>query len=152
MLPFPLAYGGAAAVALNEAMKPMPKLCALVAYYPEEFPALSARFPTSLNIAIHFAGPQSETPNCRCYSYEGVEAGFAQENHDQYDKVSASLAWSRSLAILRKSFEIEVDLEKIWDDHVARKSSYLRKPGHGTADSGQWNLLPKMQTRRCQPW
>ena len=130
----------------------MPKLCALVAYYPEESPAPSARFPMSLNVAIHFAGPQSETPNCRCYSYEGVEAGFAQENHDQYEKVSASLAWSRSLATLRKSFEIEVDLEKIWDDHVARKSSYLREFGHETADLRQWNLSPKMQTQRCQPW
>ena len=64
----------------------------------------------SLNVTIHFAGPQSETPDCRRYSYEGVEAGFAQENHDRYDKVSASLAWSRSLGALRKAFEIEVDL------------------------------------------
>lgn len=110
---------------LDVAMKPMPKLSALIAYYPDKSPIASARFPMSLDVVIHFAGPQSEMPDCRCYSYEGVEAGFAQENHDQYDKVSASLAWSRSLGALRKAFEIEVDLEKIWDDHVARKSSYL---------------------------
>ena len=123
MLLFPVAYGGAASVVLDEAMKPMPKLCALVAYYPDNSVTPSAQFPMSLNVAIHFAGPQSETPNCRCYSYPGVEAGFAQGNRDQYDKVSASLAWSRSLATLRKGFEIDVDLEKIWDDHVACESS-----------------------------
>lgn len=123
MLSSSAAYGEAASVALDVAVKPIPRLCTLIAYYPEKVSASSARFPTSLNIAIHFAGPQSKTPNCRCYSYSGVEAGFAEEDSDQYDKVSASLAWSRSLAALRKGFEIEVDLEKIWDDHVARESS-----------------------------
>lgn len=103
----------------------MPKLCALVAYYPEKVPTFNARFPTSHNVAIHFAGPQSKTPNCRCYSYPDVEAGFAEEDLEQYDKVSASIAWSRSLGVLRKGFEIEVDLEKIWDDHVARESFSL---------------------------
>lgn len=119
MLQFSAAYGEAASEALDVAVKPMPKLCALVAYYPEKVPAPGAGFPPSHNVAIHFAGPQSKTPNCRCYSYPGVEAGFAEENLEQYDKVSASLAWSRSLAVLRKGFEVEVDLEKIWDDHVA---------------------------------
>lgn len=114
-----VAYGEAASEALDMAVKPMPKLCALVAYYPEKVPAPGAGFPPSHNVAIHFAGPQSKTPNCRCYSYPGVEAGFAEEDLEQYDKVSASLAWSRSLAVLRKGFEVEVDLEKIWDDHVA---------------------------------
>lgn len=114
-----VAYGEAASVVLDVAVMPVPKLCALVAYYPEKVPAPSAGFPTSHNVAIHFAGPPSSTPSCRCYSYPDVEAGFAEEDLEQYDKVSASLAWSRSLGVLRKGFEIEVDLEKIWDDHVA---------------------------------
>ena len=134
MLPFLAAYGEAASVALDVAVKPVARLCALVAYYPEKFPTPSAGFPTSHNVAIHFAGPQSKTPNCRCYSYPGVEAGFAEENLEQYDKVSASLAWSRSLATLRKGFEIEVDLEKIWDDHVSRGSFNLEKLGYEIAD------------------
>ena len=113
-------------MALDVAVKPIPKLCVLVAYYPGTIPATSTEFPTGQHVAIHLAGPLSDAPNCRVYSYPGVEAGFAQGNLEQYDKISASLAWSRTLAILRKGFDIEVDLEKIWDDHVARESSRLQ--------------------------
>ena len=109
------------------AVKPLPKLCALVAYYPRTVPATGAGFPTSHNVAIHLAGPPSNTPNCRFYSYPGVEAGFAEENLEQYDRVSASLAWSRTLSVLRKGFDIEVDLEQIWDDHVACEPPCLEK-------------------------
>ena len=104
------------------AVKPIPRLCALVAYYPGRVPAAGAGFPTSHNVAVHLAGPISNAPKCRFYSYPGVEEGFAEENHEQYDKICASLAWSRTLSILRKGFDIEVDLEKIWDDHVACES------------------------------
>ena len=115
-------------MALDVAVKkPIPKLCALVAYYPGTIPATGAEFPTGHNVAVHLAGPPSNVPNCRVYSYPGVEAGFAQENLEQYDKISASLAWSRTLSILRKGFDIEVDLEKIWDDHVARESCRMEK-------------------------
>lgn len=136
MLHFAAAYGEAASVVLDLAMKPIPKLCALIAYYPLKLPPPSARFLSSLNVAIHLVGPQIKTPlaSCRCYSYPGVGAGFAEEDLDQYDKVSASLAWSRSLAALRKGFDIEVDLEKIWDDHVECKSFILEKLGYETAD------------------
>ena len=138
----------------------MPKLCALIAYYPLKLPAPSARFPTSLNATIHFAGPQSKTPSCRYYSYPGVEAGFAQEDLNQYDKVSASLAWSRSLTALRKGFEIEVDLEKIWDDHVARESSNLERDltiRRLTSDLGAVEFVTKdadatMSTMVAQPY
>ena len=123
------AYGEAASVALDLAMKPIPKLCALVAYYPGNVPIPGTRFPTSLNVVVHLAGLQRKMPSCRYHSYLDVEPGFAEENLDHYDKVSASLAWSRSLAVLRKGFQIEVDLEKIWDDHVARESSCLGKFG-----------------------
>ena len=134
MLHFAAAYGEAASVVLDLAVKPILKLCALIAYYPLKLPPPSARFLTSLKIAIHLVGPQIKTPSCRCYSYPGASAGFAEEDLDQYDKVSASLAWSRSLAALRKGFDIEVDLEKIWDDHVECESSILEKLGYETAD------------------
>ena len=127
MLHFSAAYGDAASVALDVAVEPIPKLCALVAYYPGTVPATGARFPNSHYIAVHLAGPLSNDTNCRFYSYPGVEAGFAEENLEQYDKTSASLAWSRTLSILRKAFDIEVDLEKIWDDHVACKFPPLKK-------------------------
>ena len=116
------AYGDAASVVLEVAVKPIPRLCALVAYYPGTVPAPGAGFPIGHNVAFHLAGPPINAPNCRFYSYPGAEAGFAEENLAQYDRISASLAWSRTLSILRKGFDIEMDLEKIWDDHVACES------------------------------
>ena len=134
MLRFFAAYGDAASVALDVAVEPIPKLCALVAYYPGTVPAIGAGFPTSHNVAVHLAGPLSNDPNCRFYSYPGAEAGFAEKNLEQYDKISASLAWSRTLSILRKAFDIEVDLEKIWDDHVACEFPSLNKFNPKAAD------------------
>ncbi len=40
-----------------------------------------------------------------------------------FDRVSANLAWSRTLATLRKGFEVEVDLERIWENHTEREGS-----------------------------
>lgn len=45
--------------------------------------------------------------------------GFAEHDLDEFNKVAASLAWTRTLGTLRKAFNIEVDLEKIWEEHVA---------------------------------
>ena len=39
-----------------------------------------------------------------------------------FHKVSANLAWSRTLATLRKGLEIEVDLERIWENHTEREA------------------------------
>lgn len=52
------------------------------------------------------------------YTYENVEPGFAEHDLEEYDKVSARLAWTRSLDTVRKAFRAEVNLEKVWDDHV----------------------------------
>ena len=154
-LHFPAAYGDAASVALDVAVKPIPKLCALVAYYPGTVPAIGAEFLIGHNIAVHLAGPLSNAPNCRFYSYPAVEAGFAEENLEQYDKVSASLAWSRTLSILRKAFDIEVDLEKIWDDHVACQFPRLKKFNPKAADQRspeKWSSSPNTQTPPFPPW
>ena len=147
-LRFSVAYGEAASVALDLVVKPVPKLCALVAYYPRTVPATGAGFPTSHNVVVHLAGTPSNTPNCRFYSYPGVEAGFAEENLEQYDKISANLAWSRTLSILRKGFDIEVDLEQIWDDHVACESPCVEKPDLEAAD--QWPRESGICHQRCR--
>lgn len=57
------------------------------------------------------------------YSYPEAQPGFAEVDLEEYDQVSASLAWTRTLAAVRKGFEIEVDLEKVWEEHIARKFS-----------------------------
>ena len=55
------------------------------------------------------------------YTYEGAEPGFAEHDLDEYNKVAAGLAWSRSLDCVRKAFRAEVNLEKVWEQHVERK-------------------------------
>lgn len=109
-------------------------------------PAPGAGFPTSHNVAIHFANPQCKTPNCRYYPYSGVEAGFAEMDREQYDKVCASLAGSRSLAVLRKGFEIKVDLKEIWDDYVACESFCLEGLAMKQLTSG----LEEVEFVRCR--
>lgn len=49
------------------------------------------------------------------YSYD-AENGFAEPDLDEYDKVSAELAWSRSLAMARKAFRWDVDVEAVVED------------------------------------
>lgn len=116
-----VAFGQAAAVVLEEGQKPIWKLCALVAYYPDKIPMPSAGWPSGHNVIVHLASSQNMAPKCRHYIYREVQLGFAEKNLDMYDKISAGLAWSRTLAILRKGFEIEVDLERVWEDHAERE-------------------------------
>ncbi|KAF1987666.1 dienelactone hydrolase-like protein [Aulographum hederae CBS 113979] len=52
------------------------------------------------------------------YTYADVEPGFAEYDLDEYDKTAERLSWSRSLDVVRKGFRIEVDLEKIWEEHL----------------------------------
>ncbi|KAF2736318.1 hypothetical protein EJ04DRAFT_575457 [Polyplosphaeria fusca] len=52
------------------------------------------------------------------FSYEGVDTGFAEHDLDQYDAVADALAWSRSLSMVRRGFGAEVDLERVWEEHV----------------------------------
>ncbi|KAL8695804.1 MAG: hypothetical protein Q9224_003145 [Gallowayella concinna] len=113
-----VAYGEAAEAILEMAYKPVPKLCALVAYYPERLPpAGGAGYPPSLRLVIHIAGSQNFMPGAHAYAYPNAVPGFAEHGLDVYDKISAGLAWSRSLGVMRKAFEMEVDLEGIWEEH-----------------------------------
>ncbi|KAL8626959.1 hypothetical protein Q9189_007347 [Teloschistes chrysophthalmus] len=116
------AYERAAEVMLEIALKPIPKLCALVAYYPNRLPMHGAGYPTSLKVLVHMAGTHKIPPKIHAYSYPHAAPGFAESDLDEYDKISAGLAWSRSLEVVRKAFEIEVDMEGIWEDHTRRRS------------------------------
>ena len=60
-------------------------------------------------------------PKFRHYVYPEAQPGFAEVDLGEFDKVSANLAWSRTLATLRKGFELEVDLERIWENHTERE-------------------------------
>jgi hypothetical protein len=52
------------------------------------------------------------------YTYDDVEPGFAERDLEEFDKVASRISWSRSLDAVRKAFKTEVDLEKVWEDHV----------------------------------
>ena len=54
------------------------------------------------------------------FTYEGVDPGFAEHDLDQYDAVADALAWSRSLSIVRRGFDAEVDLERVWETNIER--------------------------------
>lgn len=55
-----------------------------------------------------------------CFTYEGVDAGFAEHDLDEYDAVADALAWSRSLSTVRRGFSAEVDLERVLEENEER--------------------------------
>lgn len=111
-----VAYGDAAALVLEACMRPMPKLCALVAYYPPYMPKTSANFPPTLHVTIHLAGSQKfGTRHERNYRYPGTQSGFAEGDLEEYSKPDARVAWTRTLATLKRGFGIDDDLEGLWD-------------------------------------
>ncbi|EMD94770.1 hypothetical protein COCC4DRAFT_203593 [Bipolaris maydis ATCC 48331] len=56
-----------------------------------------------------------------CFTYEGVDAGFAEHDLPEYDAVADALAWSRSLSTVRKGFSAEVDLERVLEQNEEQK-------------------------------
>jgi hypothetical protein len=56
------------------------------------------------------------------YTYQ-AQPGFAEHDLDEYDAISADLAWSRSLAAARRAFGLTVDLEYVWEQNVQGRSS-----------------------------
>ncbi|KAI0832278.1 NTF2-like protein [Hypoxylon sp. FL0890] len=54
------------------------------------------------------------------YTYDAIP-GFAEHDLDEFDRVSAELSWSRSLATARRAFRKDVDLEKVLEQNVESK-------------------------------
>ena len=120
-----IAYGEAASLVLEACIKPMPKLSTVIAYYPDKLPAPHVGYAPSLDVLVHMAGSQGMAPKTRSYNYPNAEPGFAEEDLDEYEKISAGLAWSRTLGTVRKGFGIEVDLEEVWEEHLGRELCIL---------------------------
>lgn len=115
-----VAYGDAATLALEVAIRPMPKLAALVAYYPPYMPRASTGWPQTLPVQVHLASAQKYGTTLPSFKYEKTAEGFAEHDLDEYDKAAATLAWSRTLTVLRRAFNMEDhwNLEAIWDNHT----------------------------------
>ena len=119
-----VAYGDAAALVLEACIGIKPKLCAVVAYYPPHMPKTSANFPPSLNLTIHLAASQKfGTRHEKSYRYPATRDGFAESDLEEYSEADAKVAWSRTIATLRKGFGMDVDLEAAVDWHNRLKWS-----------------------------
>ncbi|KAF2088457.1 carboxymethylenebutenolidase [Saccharata proteae CBS 121410] len=117
-----MAYGESATLCLQLAQKPMPRLCALVCYYPTRLPSPGFKYPSQLRLVVHLAGEQTlGAPGVKSYWYRDTREGFAESDVDEYDEVAAGLSWSRSLGVVRKGFGLEVDLEDVWEGHVQHR-------------------------------
>jgi len=97
----------------------MPKLVAVVAYYPPHMPKSTTNFPPTLQVQVHLASTQRWGTRCPSFRYPNTKPGFAEHDLEEYDKIAASLAWSRTLGVLRQAFDMETpDLEELWENHM----------------------------------
>lgn len=115
------AYGDAAALCLETCSKSMGKLAAVVAYYPPYMPKNINTFPSPLQLIIHLAGNQKFGTREPSFRYPNTQPGFAESDLDEYDKINANIAWSRTIGLLRRTFDLEADLESIWEGHLAQE-------------------------------
>lgn len=121
-----IAYGDAASVVLKTAQKPLPKCCAIVAFYPPLLPSPKTMYPNSHQLQVHIAGLSQSSPRpdmCewKLYRYENCATGFADPSAKEYSEVEANLSWSRALGSVRKGFNKYVDLEPIVQDYWTAK-------------------------------
>lgn len=66
----------------------------------------------------HVFGPP---PGAKSRIYYGTSPGFAEPGNINYDPINASIAYSRTLAVLRSTVGPRVDLEDVWDDNINYK-------------------------------
>lgn len=70
----------------------------------------------------------------KAYTYEGSEPGFAESDLDEYDHIAESVAFTRSLAAVRRAFGMNPDIERIRDEHVQGSFDFLERPRALLAD------------------
>ena len=74
-------------------------------------------------VALHCAGELRMAPDpdraLESYAYPGVAPDFALPGSPGYDKQAAAMAYSRSLALMRKVLGPHYDLSSLWEAHRA---------------------------------
>jgi carboxymethylenebutenolidase len=86
--------------------------CAMTFHFAEEDPQIP---PTAVaRIEEAFAG----RPEIAIHLYPGVAPGFDRKSRPNYDRVTAGLAHSRSIALLRRVIGPHYDLEALWENHT----------------------------------
>lgn len=127
----------------------MPHCCALVCYYPDSIPHPNAKYPASLNVVVHLTHSQGFAPSYPAYKYANVEPGFAEHDLDEYNRVSASLAWSRSLAAIRRGFKNDITDKLEYTNETFKTLSLRHRDAAGTVgmmvqDSPYVNHVPTL--------
>ena len=114
-----IAFGEAATHALSVARdSALPHCVSLVCYYPTAVTSPTHKYPASLSLLCHLASIQPfGTASFKTYVYPDVYPGFAESDLQEYDKFAAGLSWARTLACLRRSFGIVIDLEQVVDEY-----------------------------------
>jgi hypothetical protein len=54
----------------------------------------------------------------QAYTYDNVQPGFAEHDLEEYDRLAAELAFSRSLQVIRSTVTDQTDREKRWEEHL----------------------------------
>lgn len=75
------------------------------------------------------------------YTYK-AEPGFAENDMEEYDRVSAELAWSRSLEAARRAFGNEMEAENLLET-MTQSKCLLNKHMHRNKLTGQENSCKK---------
>jgi hypothetical protein len=55
------------------------------------------------------------------FTYDNAQPGFAETDLEEYDHLSADLAFTRTLKTLRKGYSRDPDFERRWEEHVEGK-------------------------------
>lgn len=76
------------------------------------------------------------------FTYDNAEPGFAETDLEEYDHLSADLAFTRTLKALRKGYSRDPDLERRWEDHVEGESRSI---------SCRLNMLINLQPSSSRP-
>jgi carboxymethylenebutenolidase len=117
-----LAFGRCAVPALQAAVRGEFD-CAIAYCGSDTAPVLDAVRNIRIPVALHWTGDrrtESEpSENVESYAYSGVKPGFAVPGAPEYDKQSAAMAYSRTLALLRKVLGPHYDLSSLWEAHRA---------------------------------
>jgi carboxymethylenebutenolidase len=86
--------------------------CPLVMHFAEKDPAIPPEAVRRINQAF------SGRPDIAIYVYPGVAPGFDRKSNANYDRASAGLTHSRSIALLRRVMGPHYDLETLWEQHT----------------------------------
>jgi carboxymethylenebutenolidase len=107
--------------------------CPLIIHFAEKDPQVPP--PAVARVKQAFAG----RPEIAVHLYPGVAPGFDRKARANYDRASAGLAHSRSIALLRRVMGPHYDLEALWEVHT-------------TCEFGTRDVAATMRTMVADPY